>query len=92
MPTNVVLTDTLDPNLQFVSKTKSQGSVTQSGSVVTFSLGSIAVGQTATATVTAEALDTGTLTDSASATSSLGDANPYNNTPASRYQSARRHS
>ena len=76
---NVVLTDTLDPNLQFVSKTKSQGTVNQSGSVVTFSLGSIAVGQTATATVTAEALDTGTLTDSASATSSLGDANPYNN-------------
>ena len=50
--------------------------MTQSGSIVTFSLGSLAVGQTATATVTAEALDAGNLSDTASATSSLVDANP----------------
>jgi uncharacterized repeat protein (TIGR01451 family) len=80
--TNVVLTDTLDPNLKYASATKSQGSVAQSGHVVTFSLGSLAVGQTATFTVTAEALDAGNLSDSASATSSLVDANPYNNTAA----------
>ena len=69
--TNVVLTDTLDTNLKYVSATKSQGTFTQSGSVVTFSLGSLAVGQTATATVTAQALEAGNLTDTASATSSL---------------------
>ena len=69
--TNVVLTDTLDPNLKYVSATKSQGTVTQSGSIVTFSLGSLAVGQTVTATVTAQALEVGNLSDTASATSSL---------------------
>ena len=80
--TNVVLTDTLDPNLQYVSATKSQGSFTHSGGVITFSLGSVAVGQTVTATVTAQALELGNLTDTASATSGLSDANPYNNTAA----------
>ena len=87
-----VLTDTLETNLQYVSATKSQGTKSQSGSVVTFSIGTLAVGQTATATVTAEALDAGTLTDTASATSSLGDANPYDNPRAFRYRSARRRS
>ncbi len=51
---NVVLIDTLDGELSYVSATKSQGSVSHSGSVVKFSLGSIAVGQTVTATVTAQ--------------------------------------
>ncbi len=78
--TNVVLTDTLDPNLAYVSATKSQGSVTHSGSVVTFSFGTVAVGQTVTATVTAQALEDGSLTNAASVTSSLTDANLYNNT------------
>ena len=78
--TNVVLTDTLGTNLQYVSATKSQGTKSQSGSVVTFSIGTLAVGQTVTATVTAEALDTGNLTDTASVTGSLSDADPYDNT------------
>jgi uncharacterized repeat protein (TIGR01451 family) len=78
--TNVVLTDTLDANLKYASATKSQGSFTQSGSVVTFSFGTIAVGQTVTATVTAQATEDGNLTNFVSATSSLSDFNPYNNT------------
>ena len=77
--TNVVLTDTLDANLKYVSATKSQGSFTHSGSVVAFSFGTVAVGQTVTATVTAQALEDGNLTNAASATSNLSDANPYNN-------------
>ncbi len=78
--TNVVLTDTLDANLNYVSATKSQGTSTRSGSVVTFSFGSISVGQTVTATVTAESIDSGHLTNAASVTSSLSDANLNNNT------------
>jgi uncharacterized repeat protein (TIGR01451 family) len=77
--TNVVLTNTLDPNLKYVSSSKSTGTVTQSGSTVTFSFGNLAVGQTVTASVTAQALDGGNFTDSATATSSLPDANPFNN-------------
>ena len=74
-----MLTDTLDANLKYVSATKSQGTFTQSGSMVTFSFGTVAVGQTVTATVTAQALEDGNLTNSASVTSSLSDANPNNN-------------
>ncbi len=77
--TNVVLTDTLDPNLKYVSATKSQGSFTHSGSTVTFSFGTLAVGQTVTATVTAQALEDGNVTNAASVTSSLSDANLNNN-------------
>ena len=76
--TNVDLTDTLDPNLEYVSATKSQGSFTQSGSVVTFSLGSINVGQTVTATVTAQAIESGDFTNTASVKDSLSDANLNN--------------
>ena len=74
--TNVVLTDTLGANLNYVSATKSQGTVTHSGSVVTFSFGTFAVGQTVTATVTAQAIEDGNLTNTASVTSSISDPNP----------------
>ncbi len=80
--TNVVLTDTLGTNLNYVSSTKSQGTSSRSGSVVTFSFGSIGVGQTVTATVTALPIEIGHLTNAASVTSSLSDANLNNNTAA----------
>jgi uncharacterized repeat protein (TIGR01451 family) len=51
--TNVVATDTLDPNPKYVSATSGQGTFTQSGSKVTFSFGTIAVGHTVAATLTA---------------------------------------
>jgi uncharacterized repeat protein (TIGR01451 family) len=50
---STVLTDTLGANLTFVSATTSQGTFTQSGSTVTFNLGTIANGGSATVTVTA---------------------------------------
>jgi uncharacterized repeat protein (TIGR01451 family) len=78
--TNVVLTDTLGANLNYVSATKSQGTFSQSGSTVTFSIGSVAVGQTVTATVTAQTLEDGNLTNTATVTSSQADANLNNNT------------
>jgi uncharacterized repeat protein (TIGR01451 family) len=78
--TNVVLTDTLGANLKYVSATKSQGSVTQTGSNVTYSFGTVAVGQTVTGTVTVQTLEDGNLTNFASVTSSLSDANQNNNT------------
>jgi len=67
--TGVVLTDTLGTNLNYVSATASQGTFTGSGSVVTFNIGTIAVGATATLTVTAQATEEGTLTNAASVTS-----------------------
>jgi Domain of unknown function DUF11 len=74
------MTDTLGANLKYVSATKSQGSVTQTGSNVTYSFGTVAVGQTVTGTVTVQTLEDGNLTNFASVTSSLSDANQNNNT------------
>jgi uncharacterized repeat protein (TIGR01451 family) len=76
---NVVLTDTLDPNQAYVSATKSQGSSSRSGNVVTFSFGSLGVGQTVTATVTAQAIEDGNLNNSAAVASSILDPITGNN-------------
>jgi uncharacterized repeat protein (TIGR01451 family) len=77
--TSTVLTDTLGTSLKFVNATTTQGTFTQSGSTVTFNLGTIANGGTATVTVTAQATEDGTLTDSASVTSAAGDPTPGDN-------------
>ena len=77
--TGVVVTDTLGANLKFVSATASQGTFSQSGSTVTYSLGTIAPGGTVTLTVTAQTLEDGTLTNSASATATSADPTPSNN-------------
>jgi len=77
--TGVVLTDTLGANLKYVSATASQGTFSQSGGVVTFTVGTLAAGASATLTVTAQATEDGTVTDSASATSTSADPNTSNN-------------
>jgi len=77
--TGVVLNDTLGANLRYVSATTSQGSFSQSNGVVTFNLGTIPGGGVATLTVTAKALEDGTVTNSASVTSTSGDPNTSNN-------------
>jgi uncharacterized repeat protein (TIGR01451 family) len=77
--TSVVLTDTLGSNLRFVSATAGQGSFTQSGGVVTFSVGSVASGASVTFTVTAQALEDGSLTNAATVSSATGDPNSGNN-------------
>jgi uncharacterized repeat protein (TIGR01451 family) len=76
--TGVVLTDTLGASLKYVSATKSQGTVVQSGGVITFTLGSIAAGQSATATITVQALEEGNLANNFAVTSSSFDMNQVN--------------
>jgi uncharacterized repeat protein (TIGR01451 family) len=78
--TKVVLTDTLGANLAFNSASESQGSYKRSGSVVTFSLGTIAVGQTVNVTVYAQATEDGNLSNTAVASSNVSDPNSLNNT------------
>jgi uncharacterized repeat protein (TIGR01451 family) len=77
--TGVVATDTLGANLKYVSAATSQGTFSQSGGVVTFNLGTLAPGASATLTVTAQATEDGTVTDSASVTSTSADPNTSNN-------------
>jgi uncharacterized repeat protein (TIGR01451 family) len=80
--TNVVLTDALGSNLTFVAAVPSQGTFTQANGVVTVSLGTIPAGKSATATVTALAIEEGSLSAMASAVSDLPDPNTSNNTAA----------
>lgn len=75
----VVLTDTLGANLGYVSATASQGTFSQSGGVVTFSVGTILSGGTATLTITGKANEEGNLINSASVTSNAADPNSANN-------------
>ncbi len=77
--TGVSLADTLAANLRFVGATTTQGSFTQSGGAVTFNFGDIALGATVTATVTAQALEDGSLSDSASVSSTSADPISANN-------------
>ena len=80
--TGVVLSDTLDAGVNYVSVSKSQGSVTKSGNVLTFSMGSIAAGKTATATITVQTAEDGNVIDAASVTGSVFDADTTNNSVA----------
>jgi uncharacterized repeat protein (TIGR01451 family) len=77
--TGVVLTDTLDANFKFVSATTGQGSFSVSGGVVTFSIGGVSVGATVTVTVTAQALEDGSLSNSATVSTTSSDTNSSNN-------------
>ncbi len=77
--TGVVLTDTLGANLNFVSATTTQGTFTRSGSVLTFNVGTVAVGTSITIKVTAQAAEDGALSNSASLTATSGDPNTANN-------------
>jgi uncharacterized repeat protein (TIGR01451 family) len=77
--TGVVLTDTLGSNLSYLSATASQGTFSVSGGVVTFNLGSLAPGGSATLTVTARATEDGTLSDSATVSATSDDSVAANN-------------
>jgi uncharacterized repeat protein (TIGR01451 family) len=77
--TDVVVTDTLGAGLQYSSASTAQGTFTQSGSVITFSLGSLAVGQKITVSVTALAQQVGTVVDTATVTGDVFDADTSNN-------------
>jgi uncharacterized repeat protein (TIGR01451 family) len=77
---NAMLTDTLGANWVYSSASTTQGTVQQSGNSVTFNLGTLAAGQTITASVLARALESGNLSNLASVTANALDANLNNNT------------
>lgn len=77
--TGAVLTVTLDPNLTYISATTSRGTFTRSGNTLTFTIGSLAVGQAATATITVQKQEDGVVTSTASVTGGVFDADTSNN-------------
>jgi uncharacterized repeat protein (TIGR01451 family) len=75
----VILTDTLPSNLSYKSSSSSQGTVSVSNGVVTFSVGTVAAGGTVTASVTALAVEDGNVANTASVSSSNPDPASANN-------------
>lgn len=75
---DVTLTDTLPANTIFVSVTESQGSCSGT-STVTCNLGSIASGASANVEIVIRPKSTGTISNSASVSSSVADPNSTNN-------------
>jgi uncharacterized repeat protein (TIGR01451 family) len=73
----VSLTDTLPAGAIFVSAT---GGVTTVGDTLTFPVGTLAVGASASYTIVVQLSITGTNLDTASASSATADLNPSNNT------------
>jgi uncharacterized repeat protein (TIGR01451 family) len=77
---STILTDTLPSILSYKSSTTTQGTISVSGGVVTFTLGTVAVNGTVTATVTAQATEDGSTSNTATVTSSTPDPTSSDNT------------
>lgn len=78
--TDVVATDTLPPGVTFNSANASQGLVGQAAGVVTFDLGNLAAGASATATVVVTPTAEGVITNTASVSAAEIDVNLDDNT------------
>ena len=78
--TGVILTEELDPNVEFVSATASQGIVTSSGDgPVTVDLGTLIAGQSVLVTIVVRPTAIGTITSTASVRGDLPDFAPADN-------------
>lgn len=77
--TDVVVTDTLSNKVIFVSAGSSQGTFSRAGQVVTFELGTLAAGGSATAMIVVFAKDDGTVENNVTVTSAEVDSNPDDN-------------
>jgi uncharacterized repeat protein (TIGR01451 family) len=75
----VVVTDPLPAGVSYTGSTASVGTAVHSSGTVTWTVGSLASGASATLTITATANTGGTTVNTASATGGLTDENPANN-------------
>lgn len=82
----VTMTDTLPSSVTFGSASASQGSCSNSAGKVTCSLGSLAVGGSATVTITVTPNTVGTVTNTATVSSSAPDPNTANNSASATTQ------
>lgn len=76
---DVTVTDTLPPEVEFVSATSSAGTPTHSAGIVTCSVGALAPTQSQTLTITVRAVEEGPIANVASVESSESDANAADN-------------
>ncbi len=80
---NVVVTDLLPPQFQYLSATTSQGSFSETNGVVTFNLGTLAKDAAAMMTVDVKAVSDGEGTNTAGVSSTTTDPAPDNNAASS---------
>lgn len=83
---SVVITDTLPASVVFTSATVSQGGFAENGQVVVFTLGTLDVGATGTATIKVVAEGSGTIVNSAVVTTASTDLYLANSTTANNAQ------
>lgn len=77
--TGVTLTNVLPAGVNYVSGSASQGVVTRSGSLVTATLGNVAVNATVQLTIVVTPTAAGSLTNTVTAASTVSDSNAVNN-------------
>lgn len=78
--TAVALTDTLPSAVSYVSAVASQGTCTQTAGTVSCDLGGMASGSSATATIVATAVSSGSVTNTVNVSAAESDPNAANNT------------
>ncbi|MGD0411894.1 MAG: protease pro-enzyme activation domain-containing protein [Verrucomicrobiota bacterium] len=76
---NTVVNQTLPSGIVYEGSVSSQGTISQNGSILTFSLGTVGIQSNATITVTTQAATNGLLTSTAIVGSTVPDPNPDNN-------------
>lgn len=76
---SVMVTDTLPPNVSYVSATSSQGNSSQTAGIVTFALGNMAAGTTANMTIRVIPTSAILLTNTACVSAATSDPTPGNN-------------
>jgi uncharacterized delta-60 repeat protein/uncharacterized repeat protein (TIGR01451 family) len=77
--TNVVLTDTLPADVSYIGSTPSRGTVSQNGTTVTHTIGTMAVGEEVTLVIQVGTSVAKIVTNTATVTSAETDTNPSNN-------------
>lgn len=78
--TGVVVTDVLPAGVTYVSSSASAGSASHAAGTVTWNIGDLTAGTSATLTITATATTGGSKVNTATASSGSADGNPANNT------------
>ena len=76
--TGVIVTDTLPGQVEFVSASSPNGTCQRAGNVVTCDLGTVNAGASATASIVVKANKSGTLSNTASVTTTVADTNAAN--------------
>lgn len=80
LATNVIVTDTLPSSTVYLASQMTSGTVSRAGNILTYEIGSLPMGKTATISLHIIPTATGVITNTATVTSSATDSDPSDNT------------